>query len=659
MQKYRQNSLIRTGFIGLVVIVLIIAVGMGSQQLLTTATSIRYQALFAEAGGLTSGNEVKVSGVTVGNVTDVALEHGRAKVTFAVDGKVRLGRDTTAHIGIGTLLGERVLVLEPRGSGSLGPLGVIPLTRPASPYSLTDAVGEFTANTAQTDTAAINHALDTLSDTIERLSPQLAPTFDGVARLSRSLNQRNESLRELLAAAADVTGLLSERSQQVNTLLLNANDLLAVLDARRQAIVDLMANVTAVSRELRGLIADNEAELAPTLDRLNSVMAMLERNRENIAKILPSLKKFMLAQGETLAGKHRETLETLLAMSGRTLSVRRDGRVPMPTLVGYRRTIPDDLLPLVVLDASGRVRTTYDDLATTMPLVRLPAAHKDYSGLTIRVWDRGGGKSSFGTEKAAEPIVSAIADLIESSDDTGRWLVVGHKQVEGRVVDVEGTLRRRLSPAKSALVDFIPWGNHAASNDYADASRVVLAGTLFLPRSGYEALKRLCLDRDPDQLALTDDDLTDTEMGEHGHYVLQALCRASVRKAEEGGTRPCTAYIIASKRSGIRNRLPEWFPGCRVESWEPRGPKPLTGHSKMVFDYVTRWAAAKEPGAKLKFSKVYGDLHIHPDVFRDVRANERLKAALAERGITEGGGGKLMTHYTLVARVSESRVSDV
>jgi len=379
-----------------------------------------------------------------------------------------------------------------------------------------------------------------------------------------------------------------------------------------------------------------------------------ERKRHALAPL-----RALEAQGETLAGKHRETLETLLAMSGRTLSVRRDGRVPMPTLVGYRRTIPDDLLPLVVLDASGRVRTTYDDLATTMPLVRLPAAHKDYSGLTIRVWDRGGGKSSFGTEKAAEPIVSAIADLIESSDDTGRWLVVGHKQVEGRVVDVEGTLRRRLSPAKSALVDFITWGNHAASNDYADASRVVLAGTLFLPRSGYEALKRLCLDRDPDQLALTDDDLTDTEMGEHGHYVLQALCRASVRKAEEGGTRPCTAYIIASKRSGIRNRLPEWFPGCRVESWEPRGPKPLTGHSKMVFDYVTRWAAAKEPGAKLKFSKVYGDLHIHPDVFRDVRANERLKAALAERGITEGGGGKLMTHYTLVARVSESRVSDV
>jgi hypothetical protein len=40
-------------------------------------------------------------------------------------------------------------------------------------------------------------------------------------------------------------------------------------------------------------------------------------------------------------------------------------------------------LPLVVLDASGRVRATYDDLATTMRLKRLPAAAKDYSNLTI------------------------------------------------------------------------------------------------------------------------------------------------------------------------------------------------------------------------------------------------------------------------------------
>lgn len=300
MLKSRESSLVRLGFVGVVLVALIIMVGLQPKQLLAMATSIRYQALFAEAGGLTAGNNVKVSGVNVGTVSGVSLDHGKARVSFAVDSRVRLGVDTTAHIGIATLLGERVLVIEPRGPGSIGARGVIPLSRSASPYSLTDALGEFTANTAATDTAAINQSLDTLSATIERLAPQLAPTFDGVSRLSKSLNNRNESLSSLLAAAADVTGILAERSEQVNRLILNADDLLAVLQDRRHAIVDLLANTSAVAQQLSGLVDDNEQELAPMLTELNKVAAMLERNRDNLEKSLKGLAKYQLTQGEAV-----------------------------------------------------------------------------------------------------------------------------------------------------------------------------------------------------------------------------------------------------------------------------------------------------------------------------------------------------------------------
>jgi phospholipid/cholesterol/gamma-HCH transport system substrate-binding protein len=99
-----------------------------------------------------------------------------------------------------------------------------------------------------------------------------------------------------------VSGILSERSQQVNTLILNANDLLDVLAQRRAAIVDLLQNTSAVAKQLSGLVADNEKELAPTLDKLNSVTAMLEKNRDNIAKALPGLSKFSLSLGETVSG---------------------------------------------------------------------------------------------------------------------------------------------------------------------------------------------------------------------------------------------------------------------------------------------------------------------------------------------------------------------
>ncbi|MGI9126363.1 MAG: MCE family protein, partial [Mycobacterium sp.] len=233
---------------------------------------------------------------------DVALQQGRALVTFSVNGKVRLGSDTTAHIRTGTLLGQRELTLESNGQGRLASTDVIPVTRTGSPYSLTDALGQFAANTKDTDTAALNQSLDTLSTTIDRLAPQLGPTFDGISRISKALNDRNGSLTDLLRSAADVTGILSQRSQQVNTLILNANELLGVLEERRFAIVNLLANTSALSQQLKGLVADNEAELAPALEKLNSVTEMLQRNSDNITKGLAGLAKFQVTQAEAVNG---------------------------------------------------------------------------------------------------------------------------------------------------------------------------------------------------------------------------------------------------------------------------------------------------------------------------------------------------------------------
>jgi phospholipid/cholesterol/gamma-HCH transport system substrate-binding protein len=300
MLKYSGSKLVRAGFMGLVLIVLVIAIGLQPQKLTSWATSIHYRAVFAEAGGLTPGNDVKVSGVTMGTVTDVGLSHGKALVTFSLDSTVRLGSDTTANIRTGTVLGARMLTLEPAGTDILHGTDTIPISRTSSPYSLTNAVGDFTTNTAGTDTASLTQSLDTLSDTIDRMAPQLGPTFDGLTRLSKTLNDRNDSLSKLLKSAADVTGILSQRSAQVNTLLLNANDLLGVLNQRRYAIVNLLANTSALSQQLSGLVADNEKELAPTLEKLNSVTAMLEKNSDNIAKALEGLAKYQVTQGESV-----------------------------------------------------------------------------------------------------------------------------------------------------------------------------------------------------------------------------------------------------------------------------------------------------------------------------------------------------------------------
>jgi phospholipid/cholesterol/gamma-HCH transport system substrate-binding protein len=302
MLKYGGGaSLAKAGFIGVVLAILIIVVGLQPERLTAYATSLTYKALFTEAGGIVAGNDVTLSGIRIGKVTDVGLDNGDALVAFTIKSRYPLGSESTAHIKTGTLLGERVLTLESAGGGKLSRTEAIPVSRTSSPYSLSDAIGELTTNTAGTDTQQLNQSLDTLSTTLNGIAPRLGPTFDGLTRLSKSLNSRDETLDDLLKTASDVTGILSERSQQVNSLILNANDLLGVLVERRQAIVDLLVNTSAVSKQLIGLVADNEKELAPTLERLNRVNEVLVRNRDNLGKAIPGAAKYQTTLSEAVS----------------------------------------------------------------------------------------------------------------------------------------------------------------------------------------------------------------------------------------------------------------------------------------------------------------------------------------------------------------------
>src|SRR5438128_5993194 len=79
----------------------------------------RYLAEFAQGGDLRAGDEVRVAGMPVGEVTSAELEGDHVLVRFRVDRDVALGADTEASIKLATLLGGRYLELRPAGGGEL------------------------------------------------------------------------------------------------------------------------------------------------------------------------------------------------------------------------------------------------------------------------------------------------------------------------------------------------------------------------------------------------------------------------------------------------------------------------------------------------------------------------------------------------------------
>ncbi len=193
-----------------------------------------------------------------------------------------------------------------------------------------------------------------------------------------------------------------------------------------------------------------------------------------------------------LRGDQEATFEALAAMNGRTVRARQDGWAGN-TLLTYRDTLPSDLAPLLVLDASGRVRTTYVWMEQHRGnLVRLRPAVKDYSPLTVHFWKTSGSKTGF--ERDCDALVKGIADTVlrKPSED---WLVVVHKP-SAKVKDVAAALRRYLRGQIGQNLKVITWGNHMASNEFADVPNVILAGTLFMRESFYTALTHLAQDRE-------------------------------------------------------------------------------------------------------------------------------------------------------------------
>ncbi|MGU3652246.1 MCE family protein [Mycolicibacterium sp. A43C] len=292
----RSNPL-RTGILGIFVVSCLVLVSFGYTGLPWYPQGRTYEAYFTDAGGITPGNDVNISGINVGKVNSVSLAGDQAKVGFTVDRKIKVGNQTLVAIKTDTVLGQKSLSVTPGGSGDST---VIPVNRTTTPYTLNTALQDLGGNVAALDKPRFEQALQTLTDTLRDATPQLRGALDGVADLSRSLNKRDAALEELLLHAKNVSQTLAERSGQVNQLITDGNQLFAALDERRQALSTLIAGIDDVSQQLSGFVADNKREFLPVLQKLDAVMANLLERKEHIGEALKRLPPYATALAEVV-----------------------------------------------------------------------------------------------------------------------------------------------------------------------------------------------------------------------------------------------------------------------------------------------------------------------------------------------------------------------
>ena len=109
---------------------------------------------FSGIGGLATGDDVQISGVKVGTVTEVALDPVTylARVHMSIEPKVKLPIDTAALISSESLLGGRYLALEPGAEEEmLSSGGRVPYTQ--APQNLEQLLGQFIFSMQSDDTS--------------------------------------------------------------------------------------------------------------------------------------------------------------------------------------------------------------------------------------------------------------------------------------------------------------------------------------------------------------------------------------------------------------------------------------------------------------------------------------------------------------------------
>jgi phospholipid/cholesterol/gamma-HCH transport system substrate-binding protein len=122
-----------------------------------------------------------------------------------------------------------------------------------------------------------------------------------VARFSDTLDQRDAQLRNLLANADKATAVLAERSDQVVSLIADTNALLVQLQSQSSALDQISNNISAVSRQIKGFIAENRETFKPAFDKLNGVLAIVDNRKERVQEAIKKLNAYAMSLGESVS----------------------------------------------------------------------------------------------------------------------------------------------------------------------------------------------------------------------------------------------------------------------------------------------------------------------------------------------------------------------
>jgi len=260
--------------------------GAVSDKVFLSKPTRTYTVMFRDALDLVRQSSVHVNDVSVGDVQEVTLKDGQARVRVRVLESVAVPANVTGALRQTSLLGEKFVSLElpPGATPARGPDGtvlrladqaVIPASQTFEELQLEDVFGALSAllnggGVDQLQTISVE-----LSKALTGREPQLRGLLKELTTFASTLDDRRGEIVRALDSLDRLSAALVQQRQTISTALDKITPGLKVVDQSRGDLVALLqgldrlsAVATRVENKTRGdTVADLRA-LEPTLARL-------------------------------------------------------------------------------------------------------------------------------------------------------------------------------------------------------------------------------------------------------------------------------------------------------------------------------------------------------------------------------------------------------
>lgn len=212
--------------------------------------SFAIQAQMPDINAIQPNSRVRFGDATVGHITKVELQGWHALVTMSLDGKTQLPENSTAKIGLTSILGSQHIELAPptdtRPQGRLRQGSLIPLSKSAA------------FPTVEQTLAAVSTVLN---------GGGVAQIQDITATLSTAFRGREQDLRSVIIELDEFAGHFNETTG------------------------DIIAATESLNR-VAGTFAANQPVLDKALKTVPEALALLNSERENLAEAADQLGRF-------------------------------------------------------------------------------------------------------------------------------------------------------------------------------------------------------------------------------------------------------------------------------------------------------------------------------------------------------------------------------